>query len=229
MVLILSLETSTSVCSVALHQDGVLISLKEIDVIGAHAERVMGLIEEVISESGFLRKNLSAIAVSSGPGSYTGLRIGVSTAKGLSFGLNIPLIGINTLKALSLSAIEQMDEKGISIPLIDARRSEVYFQAFSEKNEPLCDIQSELLVDSSFENYLKQGPVYFIGDGVQKAREIVRHPNALFLSASISAKQVGELAFTKFQKEEFENLAYFVPNYLKEFKVLHSKKNPFKR
>ena len=229
MIHILSLETSTSVCSVALHQNGVLVSIKEIDVIGAHAERIMGLIDEVMSESRLSKNNLSAIAVSSGPGSYTGLRIGVSTAKGLAFGLNIPLIGVNTLKALSLSAIEQMTEKGVSIPLIDARRTEVYCQVFSEENEPLSDIHSEVLSENSFENYLRKGPVYFCGDGVAKTKTIILHPMAVYLSSQISANQIGKLAYLKFENEDFEDLAYFVPNYLKEFKVLHSKKNPFKR
>lgn len=229
MALILSLETSTSVCSVALHRSGVLLSLSEIDVTGAHSERLMGLIEEVITEAGISIVDLSAVAVSSGPGSYTGLRIGVSAAKGLAFGWGVPLIGVETLGALAKAANGEMQGRGFAVPLIDARRDEVYCQVFDSENNFLSAIRAEILTENSFQNYLDQASVYFIGDGVEKTKEIIKHPNAEFLSLPISSKYVGELAFSKFQTSQFEDIAYFVPNYLKEFKVLKSKKNPFKR
>ena len=225
MAKILSIETATSVCSVAIHDKGRLISLCEIFESGAHAERLMTLVEEAVSKSSLSLNLLHAIAVSEGPGSYTGLRIGVSTAKGLAFGLGVPLISINTLQALA--SVVEAKEGELIIPVLDARRMEVYREVFDWELNSISKLDSEILEAESFENFLEKGKVYFLGDAVEKVRGVLNNENASFDSgASFSASHMGKLAFAKFKNKDFANLAYFVPNYLKEFKALQSKKNP---
>jgi tRNA threonylcarbamoyladenosine biosynthesis protein TsaB len=225
MACILSIETSSSICSVALHKDGVLIALNELNEPGAHAEKLMTLLDSAVSDSGLLFSDLDAIAVSQGPGSYTGLRIGVSTAKGLAFALDKPLIGINTLQAIASSHTYNLGEIGIAV--LDARRMEVYCQAFGSHLEELSPVESVILEEGVYLHYLEKGSVYFSGDAVEKVSSVVNHKNAIFLcNSGLSAKYLGKLAFAKYQAGEFEDIAYFIPNYLKEFKALHSKKNP---
>lgn len=202
-----------------------LISLSEITEAGAHAERLMSLIDEALDSAGIRYQNLDAIAVSEGPGSYTGLRIGVSTAKGLAFGLNKPLIGINTLQALASAILAE--ERELIIPVLDARRMEVYREVFDWNCNSVDQLQAEILSEDSFKNFLEKGRVYFLGDAVEKVRNVIQSENAIFMEEVIfSAKHLGRIAFQKFQRVEFADLAYFVPNYLKEFKALDSKKNP---
>lgn len=228
MARILSIETSTSICSVALHDRGDLLGLVEIKESGAHAEKLLRLVDEVLEEVGLSFVDLDAVAVSQGPGSYTGLRIGVSTAKGISYGLDIPLIGINTLQAMAASQEVHPGEHIVAI--LDARRKEVYTQTFGHTLEEVSAIESLILDDGAFRSILEKGKVYFVGDGVEKVREEVQHSNAFFLEnweRALSAKNMGKLAFEKFTGKAWEDLAYFVPNYLKEFKALQSSKNPF--
>lgn len=225
MANILSIETSTSVCSVAIHRAGQLLVLCELNEGGAHAERLMLLVEESVEKANLEFRNLDAIAVSEGPGSYTGLRIGVSTAKGLAYGLAKPLISINTLQALA-SAIE-LKEGELVIPVLDARRMEVYREVFDSQLMSVSPLGAEILSGESFQNFLQKHRVYFLGDAVGKVESVVQHSNAVFLAdVTFSAKHMGGLACDKYQKADFADLAYFVPNYLKEFKALHSKKNP---
>jgi tRNA threonylcarbamoyladenosine biosynthesis protein TsaB len=225
MVHILSLETSTSVCSVAVHADGSLIALSELTQPGAHAERLVLLVEEVLDKAKIGFHAIDAIAVSEGPGSYTGLRIGVSTAKGLAFGLDKPLIAVNTLQALA-SALE-LKEGELVIPVLDARRMEVFREVFDWKLNSVSRLDAEVLSEISFQNFLADHLVYFLGDAVNKVASVIKHEHAKFISdISFSAQYIGMLAFEKYQKGLFADLAYFVPNYLKEFKALHSKKNP---
>lgn len=225
MAAILSIETSTSICSVAVHLDGRLISLSELTEPGAHAERLMLLVEEVLEKAKIGFQELDAIAVSEGPGSYTGLRIGVSTAKGLAFGLNKPLIGVNTLQALASAVALREDE--LAIPVLDARRMEVFREVFDWKLNSVAKLDAEVLSKDSFQNFLESHRVYFLGDAVDKVESIVQHDHAIFISdLSFSAQHMGGIAFAKYQKGQFADVAYFVPNYLKEFKALHSKKNP---
>ncbi|GAA0878029.1 tRNA (adenosine(37)-N6)-threonylcarbamoyltransferase complex dimerization subunit type 1 TsaB [Algoriphagus jejuensis] len=225
MVSILSIETSTASCSVAVHLDGELVALSELAERGAHAERLMLLVEEVVEKAEVGFRDLDAIAVSEGPGSYTGLRIGVSTAKGLAFGLNKPLIGVNTLQALA-SAVE-LKKGELLIPVLDARRMEVFREVFDWQLNSVAKLDAEVLAEISFENFLKDHRVYFLGDAVDKVESVVKHANATFVyGLTFSARYMGKIAFGKYQKRRFEDLAYFVPNYLKEFKALHSKKNP---
>lgn len=224
MAKILSIETSTSICSVAIHEDGDLVSLEELDEAGAHSEKLIGLLDKAIYQSGLGYSTLDAIAVSEGPGSYTGLRIGVSTAKGLAFALNKPLIGVNTLKALASVRTYASGEIGIAI--LDARRMEVYSQIFGENLVELSPVESVILDENSYLGYLNKGKVYFIGDALVKTKSVVSHPNAVFLeNLKISAKWLGGVAFEKYKFGMFEDIAYFVPNYLKEFKALVSSKN----
>lgn len=225
MTTILSIETSTSICSVAVHLDGRLISLSELTEPGAHAERLMLLIEEVLEKAKIGFQELDAVAVSEGPGSYTGLRIGVSTAKGLAFGLNKPLIGVNTLQALASAVASKEGE--LVIPVLDARRMEIFREVFDWKLNSVAKLDAEVLSEDSFQNFLENHRVYFLGDAVDKVESIVQHDHASFISdLSFSAQHMGGIAFDKYQKGQFADLAYFVPNYLKEFKALHSKKNP---
>lgn len=226
MALILSIETSTPVCSVALHENGVLQGVREVEIPGAHSERLIGLIDELLKEFQSKGEDLAAIAVSEGPGSYTGLRIGVSTAKGLAFAWSIPLIGVRTLAALARGAKSKLLPNSKIIALLDARRMEVYREIFDSGMNSVASLDSEVVDATSFKMYLESGIVLFIGDAVTKVKEVITHQNAVFLEEKISAVLVGEIAWGKFLKSEFEDLAYFVPNYLKEFKVLKSKKNP---
>ncbi|MCE7055617.1 tRNA (adenosine(37)-N6)-threonylcarbamoyltransferase complex dimerization subunit type 1 TsaB [Algoriphagus sp. AGSA1] len=226
MAVILSLETSTPICSIALHRSGELLGEKSLDVPGAHSEKLMGMIDDLLKECGLPITDINAIAVSEGPGSYTGLRIGTSVAKGLAFARNIPLVAVSTLAALAYGASLLVEDKGMLVAMLDARRMEVYRQVFDMDLNPINELDSEIIDTNSYFELLKIGKVYFVGDAVKKVSEVITHPNAVFLEVQISAGYIGSLAFGKFQKGEFADLAYFVPNYLKEFKALQSKKNP---
>ena len=227
MARILSLETSTSISSVALHECGALLALAEIKEPGAHAEKLVLLVDEVFEKAGLNFGDLDAVAVSQGPGSYTGLRIGVSTAKGIAYGLDIPLIGINTLQAMAAS--QPLNPGEFVVAVLDARRKEVYTQTFGDSLQEISSIEAVVLEEGVFASVLEKGKVYFVGDGADKVKEEIQHSNAFFpenWEQSLSAKNMGQLAFEKFARQDWEDLAYFVPNYLKEFKALQSTKNP---
>ena len=227
MARILSIETSTSICSVAIHEQGELLALAEIKEPGAHAEKLLLLVDEVFEKAGLSFGDLDAVAVSQGPGSYTGLRIGVSTAKGIAYALEIPLIGINTLQAMAAS--QSVAPGDYVVAVLDARRKEVYTQTFGDSLQELSSIEAVVLEEGVFGSILEKGRVYFVGDGVEKVKEEVKSANALFIAdwaISLSAKNMGVLASEKHARQEWEDLAYFVPNYLKEFKALQSTKNP---
>ena len=227
MARILSIETSTSICSVAIHEQGELLALAEIKEPGAHAEKLLLLVDEVFEKAGLSFADLDAVAVSQGPGSYTGLRIGVSTAKGIAYALEIPLIGINTLQAMAAS--QSVAPGDYVVAVLDARRKEVYTQTFGDSLQELSSIEAVVLEEGVFGSILEKGRVYFVGDGVEKVKEEVKSANALFIAdwaISLSAKNMGVLASEKHARQEWEDLAYFVPNYLKEFKALQSTKNP---
>jgi tRNA threonylcarbamoyladenosine biosynthesis protein TsaB len=226
MSLILSIETSTAICSVAIHKQGILIAQKSIDIPGAHGEKLMGLIELLLDENEIEASEIHAVAVSEGPGSYTGLRIGVSTAKGLALGWQVPLISVSTLKALALGAKKQTTCPGYIISLLDARRMEVFKEVYDFNLRTIEPLASEIVEENSYAELLEGRKVYFVGDAVKKVSSVLGNSNAVFLDVPISAEFIGELAFKKFEVSDFADLAYFVPNYLKEFKALHSKKNP---
>jgi tRNA threonylcarbamoyladenosine biosynthesis protein TsaB len=204
-----------------------LLALAEIMEPGAHAEKLVSLVDAALKQANLCLVDLAAVAVSEGPGSYTGLRIGVSTAKGIAFALDIPLIGINTLQAMAAS--QSIAEGEYVVAVLDARRKEVYTQTFGDSLQQLSPIEAVVLEEGVFGSVLEKGKVYFVGDGVEKVKEEVQHVNAQFVEnweSSLSAKNMGVLASEKHDRQEWEDLAYFVPNYLKEFKALQSTKNP---
>lgn len=226
MSLILSLETAISVCSIALHSDGELIGHLSLHQDNIHGQKLMPAISSLLDQVGIRSEELSAIAISAGPGSYTGLRIGVSTAKGLAYANDLPLIAVDTLDALAYRLNEIVAEDELIIPIIDARRMEVYQKVLNGRMEEISPLHPLIIDESSFTEYLEVGKVYFLGDAVKKVKEVIQHPNAHFVHWLNSAVTVGELAHQKFRNNVFEDLAYFEPNYLKEFRVITSKKNP---
>ncbi len=219
---ILNLETATKNCSVAIAKDGKTILCKEMAEAGySHAEKLHVFIEECLQELQFTSKDLSAVAVSQGPGSYTGLRIGVSAAKGLCFALDIPLIAIDTLQVL---ASQLSISEGIIIPMIDARRMEVYSSIFNSKLEKIRDVQAEIITEESFLKITET--IHFVGDCSEKAKTVLTSQNFIFHDEMVypSAKEMGLLSFNKFQKKDFVDVAYFEPYYLKDFMITVSKK-----
>ncbi|WP_242156894.1 tRNA (adenosine(37)-N6)-threonylcarbamoyltransferase complex dimerization subunit type 1 TsaB [Aestuariivivens sediminis] len=222
MVYILSIETATTNCSVSLSVNGRTILLKEdYDKNYSHAERLHVYIDDILKETNVNRKKLNAIAISKGPGSYTGLRIGVSAAKGLCYALDLPLISIPTLESLSHQVKEQ---NGVIVPMLDARRQEVYSAVFDTQHCQIRDTQAQIIDYDAFGKYLKEDKVYFIGNGVEKTMTHINHPNAVFIKGKLpSANDMGALAYNKFKINEFENVAYFEPYYLKDFIAIKPK------
>ena len=219
---ILNIETATKNCSVALAKEGKTIFSKEIAEEGySHAERLHVFIEEIIKEVGITLQDLSAVAVSQGPGSYTGLRIGVSAAKGLCYALNIPLIAIDTLQAL---ASQVTISNGLIIPMIDARRMEVYSAVFAPNLEQKREVLAEIITENSFENL--QETLYFVGDCAEKCKSVLTKENYIFLDEIVypSAKEMSFLSFEKFKKSDTVDVAYFEPYYLKDFMITTPKK-----
>lgn len=215
MATILCIETATTNCSVGISKDGKPLDLMEdTSKQYSHAEKLHVFIRDILQKNSLAPKNLDAIAVSKGPGSYTGLRIGVSAAKGLCFSLDIPLISIPTLHSLAQKVYEQE----VIIPMLDARRMEVYSAIFNSDYKQLRETQAEVIDEKSFLDYLEKSKVTFIGDGVSKFKEICHHPNASFMEGELpSAAQMAELAEAKFKISDLENVAYFEPYYLKDF------------
>ncbi len=216
MSYILCIETSTTNCSVALAKDGLVIAfIEDYDNKYSHAERLHNYIDTVIKEGGIHLRELSAVSVSKGPGSYTGLRIGVSAAKGLCYALSIPLVSIFTLHSLGLQV---KIEEGYIVPMLDARRMEVYSAVFSSSHILERETRAEILSDESFLTYLDKGKVYFIGNGVEKLTTICNHENAVFITDKLpSAKEMALLSYSKFVDGDFENINHFEPYYLKDF------------
>lgn len=217
MSYILNIETATKNCSVALAKDGKTVLCKEISEEGySHAERLHVFIEATLKESGIRFNELNAIAVSKGPGSYTGLRIGVSAAKGFCYALGIPLIAIDTLAILT----QRLNvENGLVVPMIDARRMEVYSAVFDSKKEKIREVQAEILTENSFSDYSET--IHFIGDSNEKAKTVLTKPNFVFHEGMVfpSANEMSALSHEKFQNKAFEDVAYFEPYYLKDFMI----------
>lgn len=220
MATILCIETATTNCSVALSVNGSVIALKEDNPHNeggkkfSHAEKLHTYIEEVLGKAEISKHQLNAIAISKGPGSYTGLRIGVSAAKGLCYALDIPLISIPTLTALAT----QINDDSVIISMLDARRMEVYVAVFNKEHTQISETEAKIIDETSFKEYLEKGKVTFIGDGVEKFQNICKHPNAYFVPTALpSAKEMATLAETKYKISNFEDVAYFEPFYLKDF------------
>ncbi|MGB0390962.1 MAG: tRNA (adenosine(37)-N6)-threonylcarbamoyltransferase complex dimerization subunit type 1 TsaB [Salibacteraceae bacterium] len=225
MAVILNMETSTTVCSVAIGVDGEVKSLKEINDGYSHAEQLEILISEVLKESDVSISNLDAISVSKGPGSYTGLRIGVSFAKGLCFGKNLPLISIPTLESMAVNTKVQKFN-GFKVPMLDARRMEVFTCTFGLNHELLEETNALVLDETSYSNLLKKGSTLFFGPGMEKSKSLLAtHKNAQFLDGVMpSAAFMVKLSEKKFKQRNFESVAYFEPYYLKDFVAGRPKK-----
>jgi len=233
MATILNIETATPLCSVALAVDGHLIDFRETFEEKSHAARLTVFIEEILKEQGLQIKDLDAVAIGKGPGSYTGLRIGVSTAKGLCYGGGISLIAVGTLNILANCARDLCHERSIPrpegkillCPMIDARRMEVFSCLCTISGEEVEPISAKIIDSDTYARYLQTSGIYFFGSGMDKCRQVLSHPNAYFLEDIYPhAAAMTSLSEEKFQNRNFENLAYFEPFYLKEFVATTPKK-----
>lgn len=223
MATILHLETATTNCSVSIAKDGEMLVLKENNAANySHSEQLHVFIKEALEEASLSFSDLDAVAISKGPGSYTGLRIGVSSAKGLCFSLDIPLISIPTLQSMAY----QVDLKSgeLVIPVLDARRMEVYSCVYNASYKEVRETRAEIIEEASFSEFVSDSKVYIIGSGAEKIRGVLEHPNFIFNESVVpSAKDMIQIALQKYQSNEFEDVAYFEPYYLKDF-VLQQKK-----
>ncbi len=224
MANILSIETSTHQCSVALHMNQRLVAYQQLGLEKSHASKLTLMIQDVMRQVELPMKELNAIAVSRGPGSYTGLRIGVGTAKGLAFTLEKPLIGVSTLEAMAVQAAALCPGKHLLCPMIDARRMEVYTALFNQEGQRLAKDYPLILEENSFEQTLKEREVLFFGNGAEKFQGLISHSNAYFLKdMHPAAWAVGIAAGVKYEQEEFDDVAYFEPEYLKAFQATKAK------
>lgn len=224
---IILIETSTSLCSTALVEDGKVVCERISDEPRAHASKTTLFVSEMLSEKGLKVSDCDAVAVSKGPGSYTGLRVGVSTAKGLCFGAGIPMISIGTLDTLVWQALDgNMLPEGCRyiIPMIDARRMEVYTGIFTPDGKQVSPTVAQIIDADSFKDQLAEGPVLFIGDGADKCKDTLTSPNARFIQCCPKAASMMHPALEALEAKKFEDVAYFEPFYLKEFITTVSKK-----
>ena len=223
MSLILQIETATTSCSVALAQNGKVLSHKSVNQRNIHAEVITVFISEIFALNNLKFENLDAVAVNSGPGSYTGLRIGVSTAKGLCFSLDKPLIAIETLLSMTAGYLSrfstQTEEKFLLCPMIDARRMEVYTALFDQDLKKIKETSAAIITAESFQEELNQHKIIFFGDGSAKCKSLLgNHPNAIFINDFLNeATDLTSIAAAKFHQQQFEDVAYFEPFYLKDF------------
>jgi len=226
MSCILSIETSTDVCSVAVSEDGACIYHEE-DFSGPnHAERLGTYIDEALSFADSHAIPLDAVAVSCGPGSYTGLRIGVSMAKGICYAINLPLIAIPTLELLCVPVLlgHELEDDALICPMLDARRMEVYAAIYNRALKPVRDIQADIVNADTYREWLDSHPVYFFGNGAAKCMEAIQHPNAHFIEGiKPIAKNMFPLAEKRIALQQYEDVAYFTPFYLKDFVAKPSK------
>lgn len=220
--MILCIETSTAVLSVALARDGAVVCERVCTEPRSQAALTAPLVKEVLSDAGITAGACDAVCVSAGPGSYTGLRVGVSTAKGLAFGAGIPLLSMGTLDIL----VEGVEETpAFIVPMIDARRMEVYTAVYSAGGDRLTEVEARVIGPDAFAEYLEQGEVLFVGDGALKCQEVITHPNARFREAFPLARHMARRAQENFDAGKFQDVAYFEPFYLKDFIATVSKKN----
>lgn len=231
MSLILCIETGTDICSVGLARDGELVSLRESDEGRDHAKNVAVFVDELLRENGVAAEELSAVAVGMGPGSYTGLRIGVSFAKGLCYGLQIPLVAVGSLDSMVQVAREDYEagiidverwEDAVLCPMVDARRMEVYTQMFDAKGKSLNEVKAEIVTEDSFADWRSERPFVIFGNGAAKCQEVLS--DAILINVTPSARGLAALAHQRFEAGQTEDIAYFEPFYLKDFIVIPSKK-----
>ena len=231
MSLILCIETGTDICSVGIARDGELVSLRESDEGRDHAKKVGVFVDELLRETGVSPDELDAVAVGMGPGSYTGLRIGVSFAKGLCYGLNIPLVAVGSLDALAQVAIEDHEagiineecwDGAVLAPMVDARRMEVYTRLFDTAGVPLNEVSAEVVTEETFADVRRERHLIIFGNGAAKCREVM--PDATYINITPSARGLARLAQQRLSAGQTEDIAYFEPFYLKDFIVIPSKK-----
>lgn len=227
MALLLSLETSTQCCSVALHDDGVLVTSKVIEIPRSAASQLAVMIDEVFRSASRKPQELKGVIVAAGPGSYTGLRIGVATAKGLCYALNIPIVSVNTLELMAYQFLEMdslgkhiKDDNVILCPLLDARRMEVYCALLDHNLNYIEEVQAKIIDEDSFKDIIESTLIFFFGDGADKCKDIIKHPNAHFSQGLIPlASSLGEIGYKKWKEAAYEDLVSFEPFYLKDFLI----------
>lgn len=236
MAVILHIETATEGCSVAVSEDGANIfntdNFDELRGAGKkdtnHSKRLGVFVDEAMSFTDNHGIPFDAVAVSSGPGSYTGLRVGVSMAKGVCYGQNLKLISVPTLELLSVPVLlihDDLPEDALICPMLDARRMEVFTALYTRALRPVVDVQAMVIDENSFKEHLDKHPIYFFGNGAEKCKAVINHPNAhWFDGIELNAKYMAPLAEKKFLRGEYEDVAYFEPNYLKEFVAIKAKK-----
>ena len=238
---IILIETSTALCSTALVENGETVSYRESSAPKAHASLTAVFIQEMLEERGLSMSDCDAVCVSMGPGSYTGLRVGVSTAKGLCFGSGKPLLAVGTLDTLAAQAGDEASDCSFIVPMIDARRMEVYTAVFARNDaadqdaavhdnkawKQVTETAPVIVDENSFADILAEGPVLFIGDGAGKCADVIRHPNARFIQCNPKASSMLSPALAAYKEKRFEDVAYFEPFYLKEFVATVSRKKLF--
>ena len=230
---IILIETSTSLCSAAIAEDGAIVAVRESAGTREHASLTAPFVKEMLDERGLKAQDCDAVCVSMGPGSYTGLRVGVSTAKGLCFGAGIPLLAVDTMEILYQQAIDAISGACICpggefkyiVPMIDARRMEVYAAVYSAAGDRLTEIEPQVVTPESFAAQLEEGPVLFIGDGALKCKDVLSSPNAFFLEACPRASAMLRPAEKAFKEGKFQDVADFEPLYIKQFIAKVSTKN----
>jgi len=222
---ILCIETTTDICSVCIATDGLLVSMRETPRSYSHSEVITVFIEECLIEAGISASELAAVAVSFGPGSYTALRIGSSTAKGICFAMDIPLISVDTMKALAVGIVAEAKEGDLIIPMIDARRKEVYHAIYDHILTEVQIVEPLILDDTTFQNLSNKGDIHFCGDGVTKSKDILNLSKSVFHDVEACSKHMIEEAFAKFHANQVEDTAYYTPFYFKGPNITVQKKN----
>jgi len=224
MALILSIETATTVCSIAIHKNEKLLANQSLHIAQSHSGLLVPSIQNLLKYCDLEMDKLDAVALSKGPGSYTGLRIGTSTAKGICDALDIPLIGINTLEAMANGVSKFIKEDALLCPMIDARRMEVYCLLTNQKGEVIQETNPKIIDENSFASELSDSRVYFFGNGANKCKSVIQSDSARFIEGiAPDAVNVGALAYKRYEKGLFEDLVYFDPFYLKDFRVTKPK------
>lgn len=227
MALILSFETSGNYCSAAVHNNGELVSAQQVREPQAHAAKLADLAQQVVKHAGIEFRSLNAIAITAGPGSYTGLRIGTSTAKGICYALHIPLIAVGTLELMVYQAAK-IHKNSLLCAMIDARRMEVYSLLADQQGKIVKPVEAEVIEAGSYADFLSKEAITFFGSGAEKCKRIIVHPHAQFASdIEPDATALGEMATTKFLAGQVEDLVQFEPFYLKEFQIKKSSKPLF--
>lgn len=225
MAYILNIETATDVCSVAIAKNDTLLSLAEVTEGFNHAAQLTYLIDTCLQDTELKMSDLSAVAVSQGPGSYTALRVGTSTAKGIAYALQLPLIAVDTLQSLALAGSQIVQRDVLYCPMIDARRMEVYTAMYNFKNMAVTETQAIIVDENSFSTYFAgDNSVVFIGNGAEKCRSVIHSPLATFHPLQCSAKYLVKLAYHAFQSNIFQDVAYYAPQYFKAPNITTPKK-----